>query len=228
MDESSVYNEGDLAPFRQRLNDLRTIMKSGSESGTHPEAMTKLLERQLWDFGVFSISSRPPLLVSHRALESVLNKMQDNISVLSVELLPLRERLVSIKRNLVGLAAKGGFVEAEFKTLQEELRKIDSLSTNHFWLKLCNAHALFLCCHNFLLVDTFHIRKHVGNVSTENSLVLAALFPRHRLSVPHFWKNALILFRRFVHRKNQCMSPHSSNPFMTASPGSVRSLKALR
>ncbi len=51
MDESSVYNESDLAPFRRRLNDLRTIIKSDSPSGKHPEAMTKLLERQLGDCG---------------------------------------------------------------------------------------------------------------------------------------------------------------------------------
>ena len=52
MDESSVYNETDLKPFRQRLNDLRTIIKSDPESGKHPEAMTRLLERQLGDCGV--------------------------------------------------------------------------------------------------------------------------------------------------------------------------------
>src|SRR6266567_5557918 len=126
MDESSVYNESDLAPFRRRLNDLRTIIKSDSESGKHPEAMTKLLERQLWDSGVFPISSRPPPLVSHHALESVLNRMQDNLSELSLELLPVHERLITIQQKLVGLAAKGGSVKAELKALQGELRKIDS------------------------------------------------------------------------------------------------------
>lgn len=108
MDESSVYNESDLAPFRRRLNDLRTIIKTDSENGKHPVAMTKLLERQHWDS------------------ESVLNRMQDNLSVLCDELLPLHERLVTIRRKLVGLAAKGGLVKAELKPLQEELRKIDS------------------------------------------------------------------------------------------------------
>jgi hypothetical protein len=144
MDESSVYNESDLAPFRRRLNDLRTIIKSDSESGKHPDAMTKLLERQLWDSGVFPISSRPPLLASHHALESVLNRMQDNLAVICDELLPLHERLVTIRRKLVGLAAKGGLVKAELKPLQEELRKIDSLSTSRFRLKAWSAHALFL------------------------------------------------------------------------------------
>lgn len=229
MDESSVYNESDLAPFRRRLNDLHTIIKSDSESGKHPEAMTKLLERQLWDCGMFSTSSRPPLLASHHALESVLNTMQDNLSVLSVELLPLHERLVTIRRKLVGLAAKGGPLKAELKPLQEELRKIDSLSTSRFRLKVSSAHALFLPFHNFLPLDTSHKRKQrVGNVSTESSSALVAVFPRHKPSVPRFWKNALISFRRFVPRKNQSMSHHPSNPSMTASSGSVRSLRALR
>jgi len=106
--------------------------------------MTRLLERQLWDSGVFPISSRPPPLASHHALESVLNRLQDNLSVLSDELLPVHERLVTVRRKLVGLAAKGGLVKAELKPLQEELRKIDSLSTSHFRLKVSSAHALFL------------------------------------------------------------------------------------
>jgi hypothetical protein len=229
MDESSVYNESDLAPFRRRLNDLRTIIKTDSENGKHPVAMTKLLERQHWDSGVFPISSRPPLLASHHTLESVLNRMQDNLSVLCDELLPLHERLVTIRRKLVGLAAKGGLVKAELKPLQEELRKIDSLSTIHFCLKVECSCSIFAFVTNFLPLDTFHTRKqHVGNVSTESSLAQAAVFPRHKPSVPHFWKNALISFRRFVPRKNQSMSPHRSSPFMTASPGSVRSLRALR
>lgn len=108
MDESSVYNESDLAPFRRRLNDLRSIIKSDSESGKHREAMTKLLERQLGD------------------CESVLSRLQDNLSVLSTELLPVHERLVTIRRKLVALAAKGSSSKAELKPLQEDLRKIDS------------------------------------------------------------------------------------------------------
>jgi Protein of unknown function (DUF2408) len=73
--------------------------------------------------------------------------MQDNLSVLCAELLPLHERLVGIRRKLVGLAAKGlvkAELKAELKPLQDELRKIDSLSTNRFRLKVWSAHALFL------------------------------------------------------------------------------------
>ncbi|KAI0028676.1 hypothetical protein K488DRAFT_89503 [Vararia minispora EC-137] len=108
MNESAIYNESDLSPFHRRLNELRNIIKHDSETGRHPEAMTKLLERQLHE------------------CESVLNELQESLAVLSVELVPIHERLVSIRRKLVALAAKEGSHKAELKPLQEELRKIDS------------------------------------------------------------------------------------------------------
>jgi hypothetical protein len=55
--------------------------------------------------------------------------LQDSLAVLSVELIPIHARLVTIRRQLVTLAAKEGSHKAELKPLQEELRKIDSLST---------------------------------------------------------------------------------------------------
>jgi len=48
------------------------------------------------------------------------------LSVLSVELTPIHEKLVTIRRQLVALAAKEGSHKAELKPLQEELRTIDS------------------------------------------------------------------------------------------------------
>jgi Protein of unknown function (DUF2408) len=60
--------------------------------------------------------------------ESVLGRLQDNLSVLSAELVPVHERLVTVRRKLVALAAKGSSPKAELKPLQDELRKIDSLS----------------------------------------------------------------------------------------------------
>ena len=55
--------------------------------------------------------------------------------MLSAELVPLHERLVTIRRKLVALAAKGDSSKAELKPLQEELRKIDSLSYMIFFLQ---------------------------------------------------------------------------------------------
>ncbi|KAI0272625.1 hypothetical protein BC834DRAFT_857586 [Gloeopeniophorella convolvens] len=108
MDESAVYNESDLNPFRRRLDGLRNIIKNDADSGKHSQAMTKLLERQLGD------------------CDALLTRLQDNLAVLSVELVPIHERLVNIRRKLVALAAKEGSHKAELKPLQDELRRIDS------------------------------------------------------------------------------------------------------
>lgn len=182
MNESAVYNESDLAPFTRRLEQLRNIIKHDAESGKHPVAMTKLLERQLGECGGYiTFSSLTPIIVPLRTrrrrfrgcvpvptmpyplglilkytsrltlltstfacalfiaagacptnldgyAESILRSLQDSLAVLSVELIPIHERLVNIRRKLVALAAKEGSHKAELKPLQDELRKIDSLS----------------------------------------------------------------------------------------------------
>ncbi|KAK7024882.1 hypothetical protein R3P38DRAFT_2951598 [Favolaschia claudopus] len=105
IDESAVYNESDLAPFRRRIGDLRQIVQ---HEGKQSNAVTKLLERQL------------------NECDAIVQSLEENLSVLSVELIPIHQRLVTIRRQLVALAAKEGSHKAELKPLQEELRKIDS------------------------------------------------------------------------------------------------------
>ena len=62
------------------------------------------------------------------ATDDIMKSLKESLSELSVELVPIHERLVSIRRQLVALAAKETFSKAELKPLQEELRKIDALS----------------------------------------------------------------------------------------------------
>lgn len=61
--------------------------------------------------------------------EAIVRTLQESLSVLPVELVPVHQKLVTIRRQLVALAAKEGSHKAELKPLQEELRKIESLST---------------------------------------------------------------------------------------------------
>ena len=51
MNESNVFNESDLVPFRRRIDELRSIVGQDYESGKLPEAMMKLLERQINECG---------------------------------------------------------------------------------------------------------------------------------------------------------------------------------
>ncbi|KAF8202212.1 hypothetical protein BJ912DRAFT_1019144 [Pholiota molesta] len=81
MNESAVYNEADLAPFHKRLSELRQI---------HPKALTKLLERQL------------------NECDAIVKQLQESLSVLSPELVPVHQKLVTIRRQLVALGAREG------------------------------------------------------------------------------------------------------------------------
>ena len=61
-----------------------------------------------------------------------MRSLQDSLSEISVELIPIHDRLIFVRRQLVTLAAKEGSHKAELKPLAEELRKIDSLSSRPF------------------------------------------------------------------------------------------------
>ncbi|KJA28133.1 hypothetical protein HYPSUDRAFT_197663 [Hypholoma sublateritium FD-334 SS-4] len=111
MNESAVYNETDLAPFHRRLTELRSIVQQDGEQAKHPKALTKLLERQL------------------NECDAIVEQLQESLAVISPELMPVHQKLVTVRRQLVALAAKEGSQKAELKPLQEELRRIDSLST---------------------------------------------------------------------------------------------------
>lgn len=62
-----------------------------------------------------------------------MEKLQESLAVIWPELVPVHQKLVTIRRQLVALAAKEGSQKAELKPLQEQLRKIDSLSTFPFY-----------------------------------------------------------------------------------------------
>ncbi|EJU03829.1 hypothetical protein DACRYDRAFT_49860 [Dacryopinax primogenitus] len=108
INESGVYSESDLQPFRHRLADIRQIVRKDAETGLHPQAMIKLLERKL------------------DKCDASLNALHHSLSELSPELLPIHQKLVTIRRQLVAIAAKAKPSKADMRPLLEELRSIDS------------------------------------------------------------------------------------------------------
>lgn len=190
MNESAVYNESDLAPFHRRLNELRQIVQRNTGDGKEPDALTKLLVRQLNECGkppttiFFRLNSAMTLTVFPISLtwfltlfilelprnptDAMVRSLQDSLAVLSVELTPIHEKLVTVRRQLVALAAKEGSHKAELKPLQEELRKIDSLSA-HFIYRICS----------FVHVGTAIIFRHSICSNSINHRSISCIRSRH-------------------------------------------------
>lgn len=59
-------------------------------------------------------------------VEAILNELMESLSVLSIELVPIHNRLVAIRKQLTALATEPKVNKAELKAILEELRKIDS------------------------------------------------------------------------------------------------------
>jgi hypothetical protein len=63
-------------------------------------------------------------------LDKLLAGMQDSLSDLAPELVPIHERLVSLRRQLVRLGAQEQPSKSGLRGLVEELREIDSYALN--------------------------------------------------------------------------------------------------
>lgn len=160
MEESGLYNETDVLPFQRRLQDLRSIVQHDAESGKHPEALTKLLERQL------------------NELDAIVRSLQESLSDISVELIPVHQRLVTIRRQLVALAAKEGNHKAELKPLAEELRKIDSKRVNGKFLGPGGIVPASQAICSSLLEECFDILQQI-KAQDESKNVASSLKPIH-------------------------------------------------
>ncbi|KAF8557716.1 hypothetical protein OG21DRAFT_1456829 [Imleria badia] len=183
MEESGHYNEPDLAPFHRRLGELRSIVQHDAESGKHPEAMTKLLERQL------------------NECDAIVRSLQDSLSEISVELIPFHDRLVTLRRQLVALAAKEGSHKAELKPLADELRKIDSKRVDGKFLGPGGIVPASQAVCSSLLEDCFDILQQI-KAQDESKNVASSLKPIHdRLSQLRAELENLVLTHRWSLRE---------------------------
>ncbi|KAG1792648.1 uncharacterized protein HD556DRAFT_1379003 [Suillus plorans] len=194
MEESGVYNESDLAPFQRRLSELRHIVQQDAESSKHPEAMIKLLERQFNECDV------------------IMRSLESSLSVLSVELVPIHERLVTIRRQLVALAAKEGSHKAEIKSLAEELRKIDSKRVDGKFLGPGGIMPASQALCTSLIEECFDILQQI-KAQDESKNVASSLKPIHdRLNQLRAELENLVLTHRWSLREtdlyNYSMSLH--------------------
>jgi hypothetical protein len=122
MSETGAYTQEMLEPFSERLANLKEIMKRDSADGKHPEPIVRLMSRKLEGVGMFP---HAPILSYTDSQERQYNDLQASLSVLSVELVPLHQKIVALRKELSVMSAEPKINKAEFRNILEELRKID-------------------------------------------------------------------------------------------------------
>lgn len=122
LDESGIYTEAYLQGFKDRIDQLREIIKNDRDEQRHPEAVLKYMSWKLDGNGA-SLRDRSRILMFS---EAILKNLMESLGVLNVELVPIHNRLVLLRKQLIALASQPKVNKAEFKPIVEELRKIDS------------------------------------------------------------------------------------------------------
>ncbi|GAA6006772.1 uncharacterized protein JCM10292_005445, partial [Rhodotorula paludigena] len=116
LNESGIYTEADLKPYQHRLAELKTIIEEGRPAADDPrepaerrrdEAMTALLLAK-WD-----------------ACDRLVHKLASSLSSLAVELFPLHQRLITLRRTLAGIAARPRPSATDVAGILAELRQIE-------------------------------------------------------------------------------------------------------
>jgi hypothetical protein len=111
LDESGIYTEAYLQGFKDRIDQLRDIIKHDRDEQKHPEAVLKYMSWKL------------------DGNDAILKNLMESLGVLNVELVPIHNRLVALRKQLIALASQPKVPKAELKPIVEELRKIDSWVT---------------------------------------------------------------------------------------------------
>ncbi|KAM0786507.1 hypothetical protein ACM66B_001965 [Microbotryomycetes sp. NB124-2] len=112
LNESGIYTEADLRPYQARLAELKGIIVEGrtpedAEDAAQEEALKKLL------------------LSKWAVCDRLLKKLVGSLSSMSVELAPLHQRLITLRRLLASIAARPRPTASDVTNILAELRQIE-------------------------------------------------------------------------------------------------------
>ncbi|KAI8334756.1 hypothetical protein BC941DRAFT_454333 [Chlamydoabsidia padenii] len=108
LDEFGIYAEEFLEPYANMLKDIKNVLIIDEKN----ETLTKPVMQILWH--------------KFRQCENIYKKLLDTIHEVSPELLPIRNQLLRIRRQLLTVACKSDFHSKDITPLQEELNDIDA------------------------------------------------------------------------------------------------------
>lgn len=140
MKESGVYTLNDLQPFKNRLTELRSMITAEVDllnpeedmfTSPHPPQANPLDISTMDEDPVSHAAMTKLLLRKHDKCRIRLEELINSLSVINVDLVPLHQKIIYLRRHLAAMGAKGLKVnKPELDQMAEELRKIESSRTS--------------------------------------------------------------------------------------------------
>ncbi|GAA5991086.1 hypothetical protein JCM10908_006533 [Rhodotorula pacifica] len=116
LNESGIYTEADLKPYQSRLSELKQIIE---DERARASSTTDAAERDR-DLAMTAL-----LLAKWDACDRLVKKLASSLSQLAIELYPMHQRLITLRRLLASIAARPRPSAADVQPILGELRAID-------------------------------------------------------------------------------------------------------
>lgn len=204
MKESGVYTKVDLQPFKSRLAELKaTIMaevdlvQPGELDMPHPPAAPGTVAASILNEDPEAHAALTKLLLrKHDKCESRLVELLSSLQTISVDLVPLHQRLVTLRRQLIAIGSKGLKVnKTELDTVADELRKIEQSRRDGKFVVDGEIPTQGQAILSGLLEETFDILQEIHSREEEVAPQLKPIFERltdmraqlEKLTLTHRW-----------------------------------------
>lgn len=205
MKESGVYTSNDLQPFKARLAELKGIIVAevdyfnpvdSDTDAPHPPQETPLDVTTMAEDPVSHKALIKLLLRKHDRCQQRLNELLKSLSVISVDLVALHQKLINLRRQLVAIGAKGLKVnKGELDHVAEELRKIEASRVDGKFVVDEEQPTQGQQILSGLLEETFEILQEIHSREEEVDPQLRPIFDRltemrgqlEKLTLTHRW-----------------------------------------
>ncbi|KAI9259944.1 hypothetical protein EDC94DRAFT_611278 [Helicostylum pulchrum] len=109
LEEFGVYEEEYLKPYKAKLDEINLILNGEDKCQELPETVLEVL--------------RYKYMQCNRIYKNLINTIHE----VSPELIPIRDKLLRIRRHLASICCRSDYLPGDIKQLQEKIRKIDNL-----------------------------------------------------------------------------------------------------
>ncbi|KAG2214133.1 hypothetical protein INT46_001867 [Mucor plumbeus] len=112
LEEFGVYEEEYLKPYKTKLDEINKILYVDDKSHALPDSVMQVLKYK------------------YMQCNHIYESLIDTIHEVAPELIPIRDRMLRIRRHFASICCRSDYLPSDIKPLQEKIRAIDNMRVN--------------------------------------------------------------------------------------------------